>query len=265
MDRVAESLREAAEEIVLPRFRSLGEGEIMEKAPGDLVTVADLEAERFLTARLLDLLPGSLVVGEEAYSENPDILKRFDEDRDVWVVDPVDGTVNFTKGKSTFCMMIALIRNNETQMGWIYDPTTGRMATAELGEGARINDEIPPPRKAPPFSDMIGLINSFYFEEPLRSHIREEAPRTFKEINSLSCSGHDFLSQLLGERHFSFYRRLWCWDHAPGTLMLREAGAIVDRIDEQPYRAGDRVYGLLSAPDRDTWNALLRFLSGERG
>jgi len=62
-DKVLELVREAAADIILPRFQSLGDGEIDEKDGGELVTVADIETERWLTARLPDLLPGSTVVG----------------------------------------------------------------------------------------------------------------------------------------------------------------------------------------------------------
>ncbi|HEX5204720.1 MAG TPA: inositol monophosphatase family protein, partial [Actinoplanes sp.] len=66
LDQVADLVREVAATIVLPRFRHLSSGEIKEKSPGDVVTIADQEAERALTRGLTALLPGSTVVGEEA-------------------------------------------------------------------------------------------------------------------------------------------------------------------------------------------------------
>lgn len=259
-DAVDALLREAAAEFVLPRFDALKEHEIEEKAPGDLVTVADREAERFLEARLPDLLPGSLVVGEEAHAGAPEILQRFGDDTPVWAVDPVDGTKNFTQGRETFCMMVALVIRNRTVMAWIHDPLTNRTVVAEEGGGAYASGtrlRIPP---APPDDRKTGLLNTVYFDEPRRSRLRAAARRRFGSISSLSCAGHDFMAQAEGRRHFSFYRRLWPWDHAPGVLILREAGGKSARIDGTPYRAGDRVYGLLSAPDPETWETLRRFL-----
>ncbi len=260
-DRVTSLLQQAAEEIVLPRYKALDDHEIMEKGVGDVVTVADLEAEHFLTNALSALLPGSLVVGEEAHAKHPEILRRFEDKDPVWVIDPVDGTRNFTKGKQTFCMLVALSVGNQPVMGWIHDPTTGRTAVAEEGAGAFINGERLKTPDAPPDAEMIGQLNTGFFEEEDRHHVRRESRARFAKVESLSCAGHDFLAQSLGERHFSFYRRLWPWDHVAGVLTLREAGGMVERVDGGPYRAGDRVHGLLATSDRASWSPFRLFLN----
>lgn len=262
IDTVTDLLRQAAAEIVLPRFQALEDDEVMDKGAGDVVTIADLEAEHFLTDELSRLLPGSLVVGEEAHSKNPEILARFEDDDPVWVIDPVDGTRNFTKGRHTFCMLVALVVRNRPLAGWIHDPTTERSAVAEQGGGAYLNGrrlETPDP---PPEYEMVGQINTGYLEGPsARQKLRDDAAARFRQVGSLSCAGHDFLAQSLGERHFSFYRRLWPWDHAAGALLLREAGGKVERIDGVPYRAGDRVHGLLATTRGSYWDGLRRFLN----
>lgn len=259
-DAVTSLLRQAARRFVLPRFNALRDHEIEEKGPGDLVTVADREAERFLELHLPDLLPGSLVVGEEAHAAAPEILGRFGDATPVWSVDPVDGTKNFAQARDMFCMMVALVIRNRTVMAWIHDPLQDRTITAEAGAGAYIAGErlrVPAP---PAESEMTGLLNTVYFDEPWRSEVRNAAKRRFGRLSSLSCAGQDFIAQAEGRRHFSFYRRLWPWDHAPGVLILQEAGGMAGRIDGTPYRAGDRVHGLLSAPDPDVWHRLRAFL-----
>ncbi|MEK9662723.1 MAG: inositol monophosphatase family protein, partial [Alphaproteobacteria bacterium] len=90
-DKVASLIREVGETVVLPRHRQLEDEDIQEKRKGDLVTVADLEAERWLTERLVALLPDSTVVGEEAVFADADRLKLLASDGPVWVVDPIDG------------------------------------------------------------------------------------------------------------------------------------------------------------------------------
>jgi fructose-1,6-bisphosphatase/inositol monophosphatase family enzyme len=99
IDEVGELVRATARTAVLPRFRRLAAGEITEKAPGELVTVADREAEDLLSAGLLRLLPGSVVVGEEAVADDPAVLRRLAADGPVWLVDPLDGTRNFATGR----------------------------------------------------------------------------------------------------------------------------------------------------------------------
>ncbi|MBP5855586.1 inositol monophosphatase [Marivibrio halodurans] len=264
MDKVAALMRHVAEVAILPRFRALADHEVMEKGAGDIVTAADMESERLLTRELPALLSGSTTVGEEAHHADPSILDRFAGDAPVWVVDPLDGTRNFSRGSSTFCMLVALVRNDETRMAWILDPVGERLAMAEKGAGAtlngaplRMNNGTEPP--AGPGA-MIGQVNFNWFAEPARRAARDTLSAQVGSLRPLACAGHDFLDQSQGLRHFSFYRRLWPWDHAAGVLVRREAGGVADRIDNRPYRAGERVQGLLSAPDMAGWIKLKRLI-----
>src|SRR5215467_2079228 len=93
--RVTALIEETAALEILPRFQKLAAGDIREKTPGDFVTVADEAAEAHLTPLLAALLPGSLVLGEEAAAADSLLLDRLLGEPAVWVVDPVDGTGNF--------------------------------------------------------------------------------------------------------------------------------------------------------------------------
>lgn len=89
-----------------------------EKSPGELVTVADREAEAWLTPRLAALVPGSRVVGEEAVEADPSLLEGL-EGGVAWLLDPVDGTSNFARGEARFAMMAALLRDGEALAAWM--------------------------------------------------------------------------------------------------------------------------------------------------
>ena len=89
-NKVAAIIRETASIEILPLFRKLKDHQIDDKESGEIVTAADINAEQRLTAALEKLAPGSTTVGEEAVSENPEILDRLAGDRAVWVIDPVD-------------------------------------------------------------------------------------------------------------------------------------------------------------------------------
>lgn len=80
--------------MIEPRFAALASMDVRAKAVGELVTVADVEAEGLLTRRLTDLLPGALVVGEEACAADPTLLEGLGAAQ-AWLVDPLDGTANF--------------------------------------------------------------------------------------------------------------------------------------------------------------------------
>jgi fructose-1,6-bisphosphatase/inositol monophosphatase family enzyme len=94
--KVSEIIVECAEKYILPRYKTLAQHEISAKtSPRDLVTQADLDVEEHLTRVLPDLLPGSVVIGEEAASKNPALLDQLDDKSlKIWIVDPVDGTHN---------------------------------------------------------------------------------------------------------------------------------------------------------------------------
>jgi fructose-1,6-bisphosphatase/inositol monophosphatase family enzyme len=245
--RVDAFIREVAAEEILPRFRRLAESDIREKQPGQLVTVADEEAERRLSAVLPDILPGSIVVGEEGVAADPSRLDALWGKAPVWVVDPVDGTQNFSEGSPVFATMVALIRNRETLAAWIYDPIADRMALAGKGAGASLNGarlHVAPP---PPITEMTGRLGAATAQK-LKGRI---GGSTY-----LRCAAHEYLRLVTGEIHFALYRRLFPWDHAPGELIVREAGGHAAYLDDQPYRAGDIHASLLLAPDRESWEAL---------
>ena len=97
--RVAELMRETAAAELVPRFRNLAEGDIREKRPGDVVTVADIASEQRLAVGLARILPGVPVVGEEAVEKDPGLVELIARPGErCWVVDPLDGTSNFSEG-----------------------------------------------------------------------------------------------------------------------------------------------------------------------
>ena len=258
-DRVCDFLREAAEQDVLPRFRDLATHQVMEKKPGDLVTIADLEAEERLTRLLTEHVPGSVVVGEEGVHRDPELLAKLETHDDLWIIDPVDGTQNFAEGKSPFAIVVAFLSGGKTRCAWIHDPIAQDTAVAEEGSGAWIGRRRLHVAEGGPIEAMTGLINSNAYGREHRDAVRPKKTG-FKEILRYGSAAHAFRVLSAGERHFSIYNHLWSWDHAAGVLIHREAGGYTARVDGAPYRPVDRVPGLLSAPDLDTWRRIDAFL-----
>ncbi|HSE73438.1 MAG TPA: inositol monophosphatase family protein, partial [Dongiaceae bacterium] len=118
VNAVAALIAEVAAIEIQPRFRRLAAHESREKGPGDIVTIADERAEAALTPRLMDLVPGSIVIGEEAAAKDPELVKRLLDDQVAWIVDPVDGTANFAEGRPDFVSMVALVRGDELIASW---------------------------------------------------------------------------------------------------------------------------------------------------
>ena len=121
-DDVLTLLKDVAEEVVNPRFRSLDREDIAEKNPGDLVTVADRESEERITAVLQSAYPDALVLGEEATAADAALMDRFRSAEHAFTVDPVDGTKNFVHGSPDHAMMIAEVKGGDVVRGWIWQP-----------------------------------------------------------------------------------------------------------------------------------------------
>jgi fructose-1,6-bisphosphatase/inositol monophosphatase family enzyme len=259
-EHVADYIRETARLDIMPRFQALAAHEVIEKKPGDIVTVADRDAEDRLTRMLTGLTPGTLVVGEEATHAKPELLDRLDDDVPMWIIDPVDGTANFAAGRPMFAVMVAYVVNGETAGAWIYDPIRDEMAVAEHGDGAEINGRrlhLPLPVEGDRFT---GRVNFGSFPEQQRQVLRKHFTETFSIEKSLRCAGQEFLSLLDGKTQFRLYNRLWAWDHAPGVLLLREAGGYAELVRDGPYRPTVRTQALLCAQDAAVWHEMMRHM-----
>ena len=125
VDRI---IRAVAEREILPRFGRLTGADISEKAPGDLVTVADRAAEEALTAALEAAVPGSVAVGEEAVAGDRGLLAEIAGERPVWIIDPIDGTHNFAAENPRFTTLVALAHRGRLVASWTYAPVLDLMA-----------------------------------------------------------------------------------------------------------------------------------------
>ena len=263
IERLAAILRQAAKDEIMPRFRRLDEGSIRSKTNAfDLVTEADTNAERVITAAIRDHSPNTIVIGEEAVSANPDLLNVNFEDRTVIYVDPVDGTYNFAGGLPLFAVMAAVVENGETVAGVIYDPMGDDFLMTERGcgtwqvfpDGRRVRQTFAAPV---PLAEMGGLASFSYLPQEVRGQVLSNLAKV-KMFANYRCAGHEYRMAAGGHVHFLMYNKLMPWDHVAGALMMREAGAHIARFDGSEYKASHLDGGLLVAPDKDSWDELRR-------
>jgi fructose-1,6-bisphosphatase/inositol monophosphatase family enzyme len=223
-DKVVALIREVAAEEILPRFRKLEACDIREKRPGNFVTVADEAAERRLSAGLLNLLPGSEIVGEEGVAADPEMLRHVAGDAAVWTVDPIDGTANYCDSKPIFAVMVALASKGETLAAWIYDPVAEEMISAIKGEGAWLNGgrlQVAAPTSP---ERMKGAWSYRSIQDKQRRSALKQHHYFHGDPGDLRCAGREYTELARGLRHFANYHSLMPWDHAPGVLIHREAG-----------------------------------------
>ncbi|GAA1600316.1 inositol monophosphatase family protein [Actinoplanes couchii] len=254
---MAELVREVAHTIVLPRFQHLSAAEVHQKSPGDLVTIADQESEKALTRGLTALLPGSVVVGEEAVAADPTVRDRLSGDGAVWIVDPVDGTNNFAAGRTPFCVMVALVRDGETTAAWILDVVADRLTVAESGSGAyRDGVRVKTRTDDPGAGALHGVIAHKYFPDDLRQQVLSTAAGLGGFTTGRHCAGYEYPAVATDEQQFAMFWRILPWDHVPGALIVRESGGVVRHLDGSEHRPAGHQRGLLTAANEDIWNTV---------
>lgn len=259
-ERLNAILSEAARREVMPRFRRLADDDIREKQAGDLVTEADEAAERFIAAELAQAFPGAALVGEEAVTRNPALLGQLADADLAFVIDPIDGTLNYASDLSLFAVMAAAIVKGEIVAAVIHDPVAGDSAMALRGEGAWLSRTDGTTRdlrvaSAAATRQMNGMASWQYFPEPLRSTLPGRFP-AFLEVGSLRCCGQEYRLAAAGRLQFLLYGVLNPWDHAPGVLLYSEAGGHARLLDGRRYSPTERPAGLLCAPDEASWQEI---------
>ena len=256
-DEVLTLLVDVAEEVIDPRFRDLSDDQIAEKNPGDLVTVADREAEARITEVLAAAYPEALVLGEEATAADATLMKRYQAADHAFTVDPVDGTKNFVHGSKDHAVMVGEVRRGEVVRGWIWQPQHRVAYVAERGAGAWRDGER---LTRPPLGEELRGVTS------RRSWIGR-ALGTLRALDlTWVCCGVDYPKLVEGEADYALYRKAKPWDHVPGSLLLAEAGGYVGTFDGVRYHPqADPPTGLVAAADRATYDLVQGLLDGLPG
>lgn len=258
---VVQIMREVARTEILPSWRNLSPGAIRFKTSiHDIVTDADEAAERAITAKLLERFPDATVIGEEATAANPGLLDRLSEAEFAFIVDPIDGTKNFSAGLPLFGVIIAVATKGEVIAGLILDPVGDDVAIALRGEGAWI--EMPDGRQndlhvaqAAPLHDMVGCVAWNQLVEPVKTTMLTNLAKV-RAAPSYRCGAHEYRMIAAGHYHFLLQGKIMPWDHAAGWLIHREAGGFAARFDGSAYNAATHTGGILCAPDEDSWHML---------
>jgi fructose-1,6-bisphosphatase/inositol monophosphatase family enzyme len=265
MDRVGEILRSAAQTAVVPRFARLAASDVFMKATDDPVTIADREAETLIGEQLLRLTPDARIVGEEACSVNPRLLDNLGRGT-AWIIDPIDGTANFAAGRAPFAMMVALLVEGELTGSWILDPIGDRLARAELGGGAWVDDQrlrADPALIAAP--SLTGILSRAFVPAGGQDVLERVCAGIGRTVPTARCAGHEYPLVAKGKRHFALFWRTLVWDHAPGALLVSEAGGKVVYLDGSTYDPCISRAGLLSAHNPAIADAVLGLCRAPHG
>ena len=185
----------------------------------NFVTDIDRDVEDFLREKLLALLPGSEMIGEE--QENQPL-----SDRPTWIVDPVDGTTNLIHDYRQSAVSIALCERRQPVAGLVWQPYTREMFYAEKGRGATLNGD-PVHVADTPFEKALVTFGTAPYYEDLARRSMQLAGAFLHACADLRRSGSaavDLATLACGRHDIFFEMRLKPWDYAAGSLLVREAG-----------------------------------------
>ncbi|WBU36979.1 inositol monophosphatase family protein [Homoserinibacter sp. YIM 151385] len=197
-------------------------------SPVDIVTAADRETEELIRRRILEARPDDGILGEEGGTTGGTSGLT-------WVVDPIDGTVNYLYGIPHYAVSIAVVEGEPDPLTWdavaaaVHNPASGETFDAARGEGARLGGE-PIAVRAPVELSQALLATGFAYSAETRGRQGEVVARLLPQVRDLRRPGTASLdlSFLACGRLDAYYERtLSPWDHAAGVLIAREAGALV--------------------------------------
>jgi myo-inositol-1(or 4)-monophosphatase len=228
---VASIAAQKAGEILLAHLGS--KRQIKYKSQGNLVTDADLLSEKVIIDFLKREYPDFGILSEESNSTNT--ISGY-----TWVVDPLDGTNNYTFGIPFFCVNVALAQDDDILLGVTYDPLRRELFQAEAGKGAYLNES--PIRVATVGSlreSLVGL--DLGYSHDRGRQMLDTVNRLWGQVHCVRLIGSSSLGLAYvacGKVSLYFHRYLFPWDIASGLLLVREAGGEV--VDWQGRRANFR-------------------------
>ncbi|TBN58459.1 inositol monophosphatase [Glaciihabitans arcticus] len=242
--RIARDTALAGGELAARRRREGVSVAASKSSPVDIVTEADRETEALIRALLADARPDDGFYGEESdASESASGL--------TWIVDPIDGTVNFLYGFPHYAVSIAVVEGGPDPLVWralaacVFNPATGEVYTATEGGGAYLGDAaaVTPARLAvaPPVPIGQALVGTgFAYDSDMRgvqgALVASLLPQV-RDIRRMGTASLDLCAVAAGRLNAYFERTLSPWDHAAGALIAREAGATVKGLrDAAPSR-----------------------------
>ncbi|NSL43100.1 inositol monophosphatase family protein [Streptomyces sp. 8P21H-1] len=260
---VEEAVRKAAATEIMPRFRRLAAHEVDQKSgPHDLVTDADRKAEQYLTEVLGKLLPGSVVVGEEAVHANPVTYEAIQDDTPVWIVDPVDGTRQFVHGDPGFCTLVALARRGVLLASWTYAPARDQLAVAVRGRGALLDGT--PLRAGTPDPGRDLEVATSHPDYTTDAQKRALLGLRTDGVAPRACgsAGLEYLAVARGELDATAFSWEAAWDHAAGILLVEEAGGTHLTLSGEPFRVtGGNALPFTAARDEATARRVVALLA----
>ena len=203
---------EKASKVLIRDFGEVEKLQVSNKGPADFVTNADIKTEKIIIDELKRAKPNYSILSEEKGTE-------INKDSKTWIIDPIDGTINFLHGVPHFAISIALKDDKEIVAGIIYDPIKDEMFYAEKNNGAFFNNQRIRVSKKNNISECLFVTGGkieFNYDFPFRKS---------------GSAALDLAYVAAGRYDGYFQKKLNIWDIAAGVIILKEAGGLINEID----------------------------------
>ena len=209
---------EKASKILIRDFGEIEKLQVSKKGPSDFVTNSDLKTEKIIIEELSKGRPDYSIISEENGAKNNK------DSKNTWIIDPIDGTINFLHGVPHFATSIALKHNNEIVSGLIFDPIKDEMFYAEKNNGAYLNNKRIRVSKKNDIKECL-FATSGVIEKKMEFSFRKTGSAAL-DMAYIACGRFDGY----------FQKNINLWDIAAGLIIVEEAGGIINKIDLNNYQ-----------------------------
>lgn len=200
--------------------------------PNDLVTNMDHTVQEFLVNKIKATFPADQLLGEEdaLKAEHPTVGR-------VWIIDPIDGTLNFVLQKKNFCIMVALFEDGVSQLGFIYDVTADLLYWGGRTIGLFCNDApLAAPKEMALHEGLLGM-NAYLFSKNLQN--AQALGKKSAGVRMMGCAGLEMIAIISGMQ-VGYLSNLYPWDYAAGCALLDAVNIPYARADGKPLQLNGR-------------------------
>lgn len=253
---IAAAMKLVAEKEIMPRYMKVSH---QKKIDGSLCTDADIAAQEALVNRL-QAIHHVPVLGEEMSLAQQESIWG-DGKRELWCIDPIDGTSNFVHGLPYFAISVALMREGKSVLGVVYDPVAKEVFAAEHGRGAFLNGERMQQRSAAiDLSAALANVDMKRLDTRLAALLASHPP--YASQRNFGASTLDWCYTAAGRYDVYLHGGQKLWDYAAGSLILQEAGGQISCLEHDDFSHGNvwqrSVVAALDANMFNAWKSWIR-------
>ncbi|MEH7108013.1 MULTISPECIES: inositol monophosphatase family protein [Bacillaceae] len=195
--------------------------------PNDLVTNIDRETEQFFIQKIKKAYPEHRIMGEEGFGDEINDLNGV-----VWLIDPIDGTMNFIHQQRNFAISVGIYENGIGKIGLVYDVVHDELYHAQVGKGAYLNDKPLPRLQETSVQESILALNATWVMENHRIDHNLLIPlvRAARGTRSYGTAALEMIFVATGRVDAYISLRLSPWDYGGGTVIVEELGGVVTNL-----------------------------------